>query len=172
MRAWIGIGSNLGDRTAACARAVAALGGLPGTRVVRVSSLYLTEPVGLCGCEWFVNAVAEVETALKPGDLLDGLLSIERAEGRARATQPTPRTLDLDLLDAGGLRSDEPRLTLPHPRMHLRRFQLAPLSEIAPEWRHPLLKRTARELLDAIEDASRIVRIARLATGGFTDRLL
>jgi 2-amino-4-hydroxy-6-hydroxymethyldihydropteridine diphosphokinase len=166
MRAWIGIGSNLGDRTAACARAMAALDGLPGTRVVRVSSLYLTEPVGLGGCEWFVNAVAEVSTALDPGDLLEGLLSIERAEGRERAVQPTPRTLDLDLLDAGGQRSHGPRLTLPHPRMHLRRFQLEPLAEIAPEWKHPLLNRTARELLDALEDAARIVWIARLAGRG------
>lgn len=166
MRAWVGIGSNLGDRTAACSQGVAALGELAGTRLVRVSSLYLTEPVGLRLCEWFVNVVAEVETALGPDDLLEGLLAIERAAGRQRTGEPAPRTLDLDILDAGGLTREDPRLTLPHPRMHLRRFQLEPLAEIAPRWIHPRLGRTARELLDAIEDASRIVRIARLEGRG------
>lgn len=162
MRAWVGIGSNLGDRVGACARAAAALGALPGTRLRGRSSLYLTEPVGLSGCEWFVNAVAELETDLAPGVLLERLLGIERRFGREREGGPSPRTLDLDLLDAGGARRAEARLTLPHPRMHLRRFQLLPLAEISPGWRHPRLGRTAADLLGGLEDAARVVRIARL----------
>jgi 2-amino-4-hydroxy-6-hydroxymethyldihydropteridine diphosphokinase len=162
MRAWVGIGSNLGDRIAACQGGASALAGLPGTRCEKVSCLYLTEPVGLSGCEWFLNAVAELETSLPPRDLLEAMLAIERTHGRRRGKEPAPRTLDLDLLDAGGRRCDEDRLTLPHPRLHLRRFQLLPLAEIAPTWRHPRLGRTASELLAGLADRSRVVRIARL----------
>lgn len=166
MRAWVAVGSNLGDRVEACAIAFRAIAALPGTRVLRVSSLYLTEPVGLTGCEWFVNAVAEIETELDAHDLLASLLRIEEAQGRARSGRTEPRTLDLDLLDAGGERREDPRCTLPHPRMHERRFTLAPLAEIAPHWRHPCLRATARELLDALDDPSRIIWIAALERPG------
>jgi 2-amino-4-hydroxy-6-hydroxymethyldihydropteridine diphosphokinase len=162
MQAWVGIGSNLGDRVGACEGAAAALDALPGTRCEKISCLYLTEPVGMSHCEWFLNAVAEVETSLEPRDLLEALLAIERAHGRRREEGPAPRTLDLDLLDAGGRRCDDEHLTLPHPRMHLRRFQLLPLAEIAPAWHHPRLLRTAAELLAGLTDRSRVVRIARL----------
>ena len=165
MRAWIGIGSNLGDRYAACAESAAQLGTLPGTRLLRRSSLYLTEPVGMDGCEWFVNAVAEVETVLAPGVLLEAMLVMEKSRGRTRGAEKRPRELDLDLLDAGGLERNDDHLTLPHPRLHLRRFQLLPLAEIAPDWRHPRLAHTAAELLAALEDRSRVVRIARLERG-------
>jgi 2-amino-4-hydroxy-6-hydroxymethyldihydropteridine diphosphokinase len=163
MRAWIAIGSNLGDRVAACASALRAIAGLPETRIERVSSLYLTEPVGLSGCEWFLNAVAEIETGLDAGALLGALLRIEEAHGRVRGGTMKSRVLDLDLLDAGGEQREDPHLTLPHPRMHARRFTLAPLAEIAPGWRHPRLRATARALLDTLEDPSRVVRIASLA---------
>ncbi len=162
MRAWLGIGSNLGDRVSACAAAAVDLGALPGTRLLRQSSLYLTEPVGIAPCEWFVNAVAEIETDLAPEALLESLLAIEDRFGRRRDREPAPRPLDLDILDAGGEQRADPRLTLPHPRMHLRRFQLLPLAEIAPGWRHPRLGRTASELLGALADGARLVRIARL----------
>jgi 2-amino-4-hydroxy-6-hydroxymethyldihydropteridine diphosphokinase len=170
MRAWVAIGSNLGDRVSACASAIRAIAGLPDTRLDRVSSLYLTEPVGLSGCEWFVNAVAEIETELEAGELLRALLRIEESHGRARGGERSPRVLDLDLLDAGGEQRQDPRCTLPHPRMHARRFTLAPLAEIAPGWRHPRLRATARELLDALDDPSRIVRIAALAGAGRPSR--
>ncbi len=163
MRAWVALGSNLGDRVAVCGSALEAMAALDGTRVTSVSSLYLTEPVGLTGCEWFVNAVAEVETGLGAEDLLAALLRIEEVHGRARTREMSPRVLDLDLLDAGGQRRDDPRCTLPHPRMHARRFTLAPLAEIAPGWRHPRLGATARELLATLDDPSRIVRIVALA---------
>ena len=162
MRAWVGLGSNLGDRVGACAAAAEALTELPGTRLVGRSSLYLTEPVGISDCEWFVNAVAEIETGMAPESLLEGLLGIERRFGRERTGVVAPRPLDLDLLDAGGERRADPRLTLPHPRMHLRRFQLLPLAEVSPAWRHPGLGRTAGELLGAVADRARVVRIARL----------
>jgi len=164
MRAWVALGSNLGDRVAVCGSALEAMAALDETRITSVSSLYLTEPVGLAGCEWFVNAVAEVETSLRAEDLLAALLRIEEAHGRARSREMSPRVLDLDLLDAGGERREDPRCTLPHPRMHARRFTLAPLAEIAPGWRHPRLGSTARELLESLDDPSRIVRIAALAT--------
>jgi 2-amino-4-hydroxy-6-hydroxymethyldihydropteridine diphosphokinase len=110
-----------------------------------------------------VNAVAGIETELEAGELLGALLRIEASHGRARGAERLPRVLDLDLLDAGGEQRQDPRCTLPHPRMHARRFTLAPLAEIAPGWRHPRLGATARELLDVLDDPSRIVRIAALA---------
>ena len=163
MHAWIGIGSNLGDRIAACAGGAARLGEIPRTRLLKCSSMYLTEPVGMPPCEWFVNAVAKIETDLAPGVLLKELLAIERSFGRARRQEIAPRTLDLDLLDAGGKTQADGDLTLPHPRMHLRRFQLLPLAEITPGWRHPTLGRTAGELLANLDDPARVIRIVRLA---------
>jgi len=133
MRAWIGLGANLGDAAGTLARAVDAIDALPSTRVVRVSSLYRSAPVDAQGPD-FVNAAAEIETALSPSALLARLLAIEAAEGRLRPYRNAPRTLDLDLLlasDADGpLRIDTPSLALPHPRMHLRAFVLAPLAEL------------------------------------------
>lgn len=163
MRAWIGIGSNLGDRIAACSGGAASLGEIPRTRLVKRSCFYLTEPVGMPPCEWFVNAVAEIETDLAPEVLLKELLGIERSFGRVRGSQIASRTLDLDLLDAGGKTQATGDLTLPHPRMHIRRFQLLPLAEITPEWRHPTLGRTAGELLAKLDDPARVIRIVRLA---------
>ncbi len=163
MQAWIGIGSNLGDRIAACAGGAASLGEIPRTRLVRLSRFYLTEPVGMPPCEWFVNAVAEIETDLAPEVLLKELFGIERSFGRVRGSQIAPRTLDLDLLDAGGETRVTGGLTLPHPRMHVRRFQLLPLAEITPDWRHPTLGRTARELRDKRDDPARVSCIVRLA---------
>ncbi len=163
IHAWIGIGSNLGDRIAACAGGAASLGEIPRTRLVKLSRFYLTEPVGMPPCEWFVNAVAEIETDLAPEVLLKKLMGIERSFGRARRQEIAPRTLDLDLLDAGGKTRENGELTLPHPRMHMRRFQLLPLAEITPNWRHPTLGRTAGELLAKLDDPARVIRITRLA---------
>jgi 2-amino-4-hydroxy-6-hydroxymethyldihydropteridine diphosphokinase len=135
--AYVALGANLGDPVAAVQAALAALAGLPDSRVVRASSLYRTAPVGLHHQPDFINAVAALETALAPEALLDALFAIEEGFGRVRAAKNGPRTIDLDLLLHGDLELAQPRLTLPHPRLHLRAFVLVPLAEIAPDLRLP-----------------------------------
>jgi len=132
-RAFIGLGANLGDPEKQIDAAIAALNGAPGTRLVRRSSLYRSAPVGNACQPDFINAVAEIETALAPRALLNALLQIEISLGRSRSFANAPRTLDLDLLIYAEIVVNEPGLHVPHPRMHARAFVLAPLAEIAPE---------------------------------------
>lgn len=134
MRAYVGLGSNLGDREALLRAALVALESDPAIEVVAVSSFRETEPVGLLNQPRFVNAAAVVETELTPRELLERLLSIERGLGRVREGGPRfgPRTIDLDLLLYGDAVLAEPGLELPHPRLHERRFALEPLAELAP----------------------------------------
>jgi 2-amino-4-hydroxy-6-hydroxymethyldihydropteridine diphosphokinase len=126
--AYVGLGANLGDREATIRAAVAAL---PG--VVAVSTLRETEPVGKTDQPRFLNGVAALETELSARELLAVLLSVERELGRERRERWGPRTIDLDLLLYGLEALDEPGLTVPHPRLHERRFALEPLAELAPE---------------------------------------
>ena len=132
--AFIGIGANLGEPQAQVRAAFAALATLPDTRLLASSSLYRSAPMpmGAAGQPDYFNAVARIDTALPPRELLDGLLNIESRHGRFRSFANAPRTLDLDLLLYGEQRIAEPGLNVPHPRMHLRRFVLDPLLEIAP----------------------------------------
>ena len=132
-RAFIGVGANLGDPESQVRRAIAALGRLPRTRLLAASSLYRSAPVGVGPQPDFINAVAEVETALGARELLDALLAAEARFGRERPSAGAPRTLDLDLLLYGDRVIAEPGLAVPHPRMHERAFVLMPLAEIAPE---------------------------------------
>ena len=132
-KAFIGLGANHGDPEAQVRRALLALAGLPGTRLVAASSLYRSAPVGYTVQPDFVNAVAQVETRLGAGALLRELLATEARFGRARQFPNAPRTLDLDLLLYGDRVISEPGLIVPHPRMHERAFVLAPLAEIAPD---------------------------------------
>ena len=132
-RAYIALGSNLGDSKEQVLQAFDALGTLPETRLVARSSLYVSAPVGYLDQPVFINAVAEVETSLQPHDLLDALLELEHQHGRVRDVLNGPRTLDLDILLYDGLQCHEHGLTLPHPRMHERAFVLKPLLEIFPE---------------------------------------
>jgi 2-amino-4-hydroxy-6-hydroxymethyldihydropteridine diphosphokinase len=131
--AYIALGANLGDPVATINAALVSLTKLPGSKLTASSSLYRTAPVGLKNQPDFINAVAILETALLAEALLDELFEIEIRFGRRRSIPNAPRTLDLDLLLHGDTVQDYPRLTLPHPRMHLRAFVLVPLLEIAPD---------------------------------------
>lgn len=131
MRAYVGLGANLGDREATVRRAAELLGGVAGIEVAAVSSLRETAPVGYADQPPFVNAAVAVETSLSPRELLGALLAVERSLGRTReGPRFGPRTIDLDLLLYGDLVLDEPGLTVPHPRLHERRFALEPLHEL------------------------------------------
>lgn len=149
---FIALGSNLGDRHANIRAAVEAVAKLPGTELIRISTIIETEPVGPAGQDHYLNGVAHVRTTLSPQELLQHLLRIELERGRDRANSPRwgSRTLDLDLLLFGDHIVDEPGLTVPHPRLRERLFVLEPLAEIAPDWRLPPDGRTPRVLLDLL----------------------
>lgn len=142
--AYLALGSNLGDRRENLNRAVAAVAALPDTRVAAVSGIYETRPVGYAGQPDFYNAAVRLETGLSPRALLGACLGIEAAMGRVRELKNGPRLIDLDLLLYGKMRSGDPELSLPHPRMEERAFVLAPLAEICEEPRY----RTLLEDLD------------------------
>lgn len=132
-RAFVGLGANLGDREHALRAAVDALAGEDGIDVVAVSTLRETEPVGVGEQPDFLNGAVALETTLSARELLGRLLAVEQRFGRVRvAGEHSPRTLDLDLLLYGDEEIDEPGLTVPHPRLHERRFVLEPLAELAP----------------------------------------
>ena len=123
---------------------------LEETRVLRVSSLYRTEPFGMEDQDWFVNAAAEIRTLLPPRRLLEALLHIEDAMGRTREKRWGPRVIDLDLLFYGQSILSEPGLTIPHPELHKRRFVLVPMTEIAPYFIHPVYGISMSGLLDRL----------------------
>jgi 2-amino-4-hydroxy-6-hydroxymethyldihydropteridine diphosphokinase len=130
--AWVALGANLGERRAALEAAFVALGRLPGTHLIRHSSLWASPPLDADGPD-YLNAVALLRTSLDPFELLNALQSIELTQGRTRSYRNAPRTLDLDLLLHGRAVLDTPTLTLPHPRMATRAFVLRPLAELAPD---------------------------------------
>ena len=162
--AYVGLGSNLGDRAG---HLLVAVRGLldAGLRVTRLSSVYETEPVGVTTEQpFFLNMVAELALAAappappSPEQLLARLLRIEYQLGRRREQPLAPRTIDLDLLLYGDARSDTEYLTLPHPRLHLRRFVLAPLCELAPSSLHPTLGKSFKTLLSELVDDANVER--------------
>jgi len=151
VRAYVGLGANLGDREATIRRAVELVGELDSVAVVGVSSLRETEPWGPVEQPRYLNGAVAVETDLPPRELLEALLDVERRLGRARDDEERwgPRTIDLDLLLYGDLVLDEPGLDVPHPRLHERKFALEPLAELAPDALVPG-RGTVAELLRAL----------------------
>jgi 2-amino-4-hydroxy-6-hydroxymethyldihydropteridine diphosphokinase len=157
LRAYVGMGSNLGDRAGNLLLGVRGMMSA-GLHVLRLSSVYETEPIGVSDAQpAYLNAVAELGPPLPPPEeLLARLLKVEYALGRRRTRALAARTLDLDLLLYGDARSETTLLTLPHPRMHLRRFVLTPLRELAPDALHPILQKSFAQLLAETDDRSRV----------------
>jgi 2-amino-4-hydroxy-6-hydroxymethyldihydropteridine diphosphokinase len=153
--AYIGLGANLGEPRQQLQAALAQLAAADEVELVRVSSFYLNPPLGPPDQPWYVNAVAQVRTRLAPEELLRLLQSIESVLGRVRGEHWGPRVIDLDLLLYGGEIIAAPDLTVPHPEMPRRIFVLVPLAEIAPQALHPILKKTAAELLDSLGPGER-----------------
>jgi len=158
--AYIGLGSNLGDRELRLLLAVSELGKLPGTRVTALSHFYETEPVGGVPQENFYNAVARIATSLPPLELLAELKRVElQVFHREPSVHWGPRSMDLDILLYGDLVLAEARLAIPHPRLVERRFVLQPLADVAALLVHPVLGKNIAELLASLTTTERVVRI-------------
>ncbi len=151
---FLGIGSNRGDPVRNCAAAWRYISAIEGITVLKRSSLYRTQPVGVVEQDWFVNGVIEVRTALSPRSLLGFLLDVEDVMGRVRTVRWGPRLIDIDILLYGQVIVDETELVVPHPRLHTRRFVLVPLSEIAPHAVHPVFGLSVRGLVERLDDTS------------------
>ena len=151
---FLSLGSNLGDRLANLKRAIEKIEEPSQIMVTKVSPVYETEPVGRENQGWFLNLVLQVETSLEPFALLERFSSIEDQMGRKREKRWGSRNIDLDILLYDTRMVDSERLTIPHPRMHERRFVLVPLAQIAPKLLHPRLKKNIEELLVCCRDGS------------------
>jgi 2-amino-4-hydroxy-6-hydroxymethyldihydropteridine diphosphokinase len=154
---YLSLGSNVGDREVNLRAAIARLH--TKGRVVAASSFYETEPVEVTDQAWFLNCAVALETAEAPEQLMSTILQIEQQMGRQREQRKGPRTIDIDVLLVGDTVIDTPTLTIPHPAMHLRRFVLEPLAEIAPALHHPLQLKTIQELLEALPKGQIVRRV-------------
>jgi 2-amino-4-hydroxy-6-hydroxymethyldihydropteridine diphosphokinase len=152
---YLSLGSNVGDRAKNLQDAIPALAD-SGVAVLKVSSIYETEPVDLREQPWFLNCVVEAQTELAPLDLLHALRAIEARMGSKKLVAKGPRLIDLDILLYGSEIIDTPQLQVPHPRMHLRRFVLVPLAEIAPRIRHPRTRLTPQQMMARAADKSEV----------------
>ena len=157
-RVYLSLGSNVGDREENLRGAIAALPGA-GVPVKRVSSIYQTEPVDLLEQPWFLNCVVEAEPSVPAAELLRALREIERRMGSKKLVARGPRLIDIDILLYGQQTIEGPELQVPHPRMHLRRFVLAPLAELVPDLQHPSWSGTAAELLATLDDKSEVRKL-------------
>ncbi|MCY3868205.1 MAG: 2-amino-4-hydroxy-6-hydroxymethyldihydropteridine diphosphokinase [Gemmatimonadetes bacterium] len=147
---YIGIGANLGDREKTLQDATGILNAKPEIAVIAASAVYETAPIGVVDQPYFLNAVLQVHTSLSARSLLNCLLAIERKFGRLRETRWGPRTLDLDILLYGDAIINQPGLQVPHPRLHERAFVLAPLCDLKPGLKHPVLGQSIRFLTDSL----------------------
>jgi 2-amino-4-hydroxy-6-hydroxymethyldihydropteridine diphosphokinase len=157
--AFIGIGSNLGDKITHCEKAIIEILNLDRHRLIARSSLYYTRPIGYTAQDWFVNGVVKIETDLEPLDLHRMLKAVEQKLGRKETFQWGPRVIDLDLLFFDDLEIDTEDLQIPHPRLHERQFVLIPLTEIDPNFIHPVFKKTAGELLKEVKEDQGVERL-------------
>jgi 2-amino-4-hydroxy-6-hydroxymethyldihydropteridine diphosphokinase len=154
---YLSLGSNVGDRAANLQAAIEKLSELGN--VAAVSAFYETEPVDTGPQPWFLNCAIKLDTEKMPRQLIAAILSVEQTMGRQRRQEKAPRTIDIDILLFGSSIVELPSLTIPHPRLHERRFVLEPLAEIAPDARHPVFKRTIRELRDALPAGQHVKKL-------------
>ena len=152
--AYIGLGSNMGDREANLGRAIDLIS--QSASVLLTSSLYQTEPEGYKDQLDFLNSVACIDTGCDAGELLRMLSSIESGMGRVRTFAGAPRMIDLDLLFYNGAIISQPGLEVPHPRVHLRAFVVVPMADIAPDFIHPVLHKSMKELLAGLAPGYRV----------------
>jgi 2-amino-4-hydroxy-6-hydroxymethyldihydropteridine diphosphokinase len=157
----LGLGSNLGNRELNLDRAIRYLTQLD-LQIVKTSSIYSTEPVDEKNQDWFLNQVISAETTLEPEPLLIECLRIEERLGRKRRAPKGPRTIDIDILLYNRWVLEKENLSIPHPRLHLRRFVLVPLAEIAPQVIHPILLTPISALLESCPDRSQVVMYKRV----------
>ena len=156
--AYIGFGSNIGDRLAHIQNAIHALSKTDGITLQKISSLYKTDPVGCEEQAQFLNGVAVIQTSLPPLSLLHTLKDIETAIGRKHRMRWGPREIDLDILIYGDLCVQTEELVVPHPEMHLRGFVLVPLAELAPDLVHPIFQVSIQTLLNRLEDSKSVLK--------------
>lgn len=155
---YLSLGSNLGDRSANLKMAIEKLSEFGS--VAAVSSFYETEPVDTGPQPWFLNCAVKLDTEKMPRQLIAAILNLEQSLGRQRRQEKAPRTIDIDILLFGSSIVELPSLTIPHPRLHERRFVLEPLAEIAADARHPVFKRSIRELRDALPAGQQVKKLA------------
>ena len=155
--AYIGIGSNVGDKLENCRSAIQMVGRISGCRLTAQSDFFRTAPVGVEGHDWYVNGVIVLEAEIPVYQLLKSLLAIEADLGRERKKKWDPRSIDLDILLFGQDVTDEQDLTVPHPYMHLRKFVLVPMTQLVPDLIHPILGKTMAELLDSLAEEGQTV---------------
>ncbi|MBI1744454.1 2-amino-4-hydroxy-6-hydroxymethyldihydropteridine diphosphokinase [Candidatus Acetothermia bacterium] len=158
-RAYIGLGSNVGDREVFLEKAIEMLGDSKRVKILRRAGFYETEPVGREDQPWFINTVAEIETSCSPEKLLAYTHSIELKLGRHQREHWGPREIDLDILLYENRVLDTPTLKVPHPQLHQRRFVLAPLCELAPDLIHPIFQRPLRKLLEGLSDNKQVISL-------------
>lgn len=160
--AYIGFGSNLGDRLNNCRNAIRALAALPPCSLLKISSFYETSPVGLVEQPAFINGVVLLETAEDAHWLLRQMLEIENTFGRIRTLKWGPRSIDLDLLFFDDQIINTPELSVPHPSLHERRFVLEPLNEVAPDFCHPSLGKSVADLRNDLKDGDQRVEVLKI----------
>ena len=157
--AYIGIGSNVGDKARQCEQGISEIQKLDRHRLLARSSLYKTQPIGYIEQDWFINLVIKIETEMDAPALLSSLKEIESRLGRVETLRWGPRTIDLDILFFNDHQIQTDELTVPHPLIQDRQFVLVPLAEIDPNLTHPVLKKTVKELLERLKEDRGVERL-------------